>query len=243
MPFRFTREFSRLRLLLSLLALQAFPAARAAEWGGSVGATSDFVYRGLTLSDNKPSAQIDLHYFSQAGWFAGVTAASVERNRQDSTSAQLDAYAGYAWSPTDPWSLRLFGVHHDDPWNNPGGRYNYDEVSGTVAYADRLFLSMSVLPDLSIENQYGRVDRRAALTYDLALHQPLIGALSANAGVGYYDLRWVADSGYVYWDAGLAYDFGKLQLDVSYIGTDHTARSLFGSMAVNRLVASLLWHF
>ncbi|MDB5987637.1 MAG: hypothetical protein JWR16_2690 [Nevskia sp.] len=236
MPFRRS-------LLLALLLLQQVPVVQAADWGGAVGATSDFAYRGLTLSDNKPSGQIDLHYFSKSGWFAGATAASVQRSRYDSTSLQIDAYAGYAWTPTDPWSLRLFGVHHDDPWNNPSGRYNYDELSGTVAYADRLSLSMSVLPDLAVESQNGWADRRVALTYDAAFHQPLIGALSANAGVGYYDLRWVADTGYVYWNAGLAYDFGKLELDLSYIGTDHTARSLFGSVAVNRLVGSLLWHF
>jgi uncharacterized protein (TIGR02001 family) len=229
---------------MTMALLLTAPALRAQGWGGAVGVTSDYVYRGLTQSDNQPAGQADLHYYSSAGWLAGLWASSVRRSPFDSTTAEFDPYLGYNWPLQEPWSLRLLAVHHDYPWNNPGRHYNYDEVSATLGLADRAFFTAAYAPDLSIDGPYRSATGRSALSYDLALHQPLLRALSANAGVGYYDLRWAVDSGYVYWNAGLAYDFGRLQLDLSYIGTSQAARSLFyEDVAVNRLVATLLWHF
>jgi uncharacterized protein (TIGR02001 family) len=226
-------------LLLPAPALQA----QQAGWGGSVAVVSDYVYRGLTLSDNLSALQGDLHYYTADGWFAGAWITSVKRNPYVSTSAELDAYLGHAWSGSTPWSARLFAVHHDYPWDDPR-HYNYDELSGSLAYADRAALTVSFLPDASFDGPGRSLSGRAALSYDLALHQPLWRALSANAGVGYYDLRWAVDSGYVYWNAGLGYAWGPLQLDLSWIGTDQSARELYyPSTPVNRLVGTVLWRF
>ncbi len=230
--------------MLPLLWLAASTAAHADGWGGSLGLSSDNVYRGLTQSDNQPAGQIDLHYYGRSGWFAGVSAISVRRDPTDSTTAAFDAYLGYQWRFAQDWSARSSAIHHDYPWNNPGRHYNYDEFSGTLAYADRAFVTIAFSPDTSVQAPYHTASGRAALSYEVALRQPLPHAFSLNAGVGYYDLRWAANTGYVYWNAGLGYDLGRTQLDLSYIGTNDTARHLFyGDMAVNRLVATVLWHF
>ena len=229
---------------LALLALAASASVRAEGWGGSLGVSSDYVYRGLTQSDNLTAGQADLHYYDRSGWFAGLWATSVKRSPYDSVTAEFDPYLGYQWPVAKDWSARVSAEHHDYPWNNAGRHYNYEELSGTLAYADRAFVTVAFSPDTSIDARAGSVSGRAALAYDLALHQPLPHAFSLNAGVGYYDLRWAVNTGYVYWNAGLGYDFRRIQLDLSYIGTDGTARHLFyDGMAVNRLVASVLWHF
>lgn len=230
--------------VLALLVLAAPLAARAQGWGGSLGASSDYVYRGLTQSDNLPAGQADIHYYSQSGWFAGLGTTSVKRDPADTVTLEFDPYAGYQWPFAKDWSSRVAAVHHDYPWNNTGRHYNYEELSGTLAYADRLFATVAFSPDTSIIDRHTSVTGRATLAYDLALHQPLPHAFSLNAGVGYYDLCWAVHTGYVYWNAGLGYDFRRVQLDLSYIGTDGTARQLFYSgMAVNRLVGTVLWHF
>jgi uncharacterized protein (TIGR02001 family) len=225
--------------------LLACGGARAQGWGGSTGLSSNYVYRGLTQSDNQPAAQLDLHYYDPSGWFAGLWASSVKRSPYDSTSAEFDPYLGWQWRLAQPWSLRLEAVHHDYPWNNPGRHYDYEELSGTLAYADRVFATVAFSPDTSVETRYeGQVSGRAALSYDLALHQPLTAGFSAAAGLGYYDLRWAVDRGYVYWNAGLGWDRGRLHLELSWIDTGSTARRLFyDDVAVHRLVAGALWRF
>lgn len=231
-------------LALAALMLALPAAAQAQGWGGSLGLGSDYVYRGLTRNDNQLAAQADLHYYDRSGWFAGLWAANAKRNPFASTSLELDPYLGYQWPLAQDWSARVSGVHHDYLWSNSERHYNYDEVSGTLAYANRAFATVAFSPDTSIESRDQLVSGRATLSYDLAVHQPLPHAFSLNAGVGYYDLRWAIDTGYLYWNAGLGYDLGRVQLDLSYIGTDSTARHTFyDGVAVNRLVATVLWHF
>ena len=232
--------------MLALWVLLA-PAASQAQlqgWGGSLGLSSDYAYRGLTQSDNRPAGQADLHYYGRSGWFAGLWSSSVKRSPFDSVSAEFDPYLGYQWPVVRDWSARVAAVHHDYPWNSAGRHYNYEELSATLAYTDRAQLSVAFSPDTAVDARNLSVSGRAALAYDLALRQPLPYAFSLNAGVGYYDLRWAVNTGYVYWNAGLGYGQGRLQLDLSYIGTDGTARRLFyDGETVNRLVASALWHF
>jgi len=226
-----------------LAALLAAPACQAAGWGGSLGATSDYVFRGLSQSDGGPAAQADLHYYALAGAFGGLWASSVKQGPDSGTTAELNAYLGYARRLADDWSGRIMLVHYAYPGSAPRRRYDYDEAIGTIAWRDRLILSLAYSPDNAAESNGGGSSGRSARSCDLALHQPLPQAFSLNAAIGYNDLRGLVGRGYVYWNAGLAYDFGHTQLDLSYIGTDDTARSLFGSAATRRLTATLLWHF
>ncbi|MBL6750756.1 MAG: hypothetical protein ISP90_09555 [Nevskia sp.] len=230
--------------LLPALALLAAPSVRAAGWGGSLAATSDYVFRGLTLSDNRPSLQGDLHYYAEAGWYAGLWAASVRRSPEASASAELNLYGGHAWRLADSWTAKLGYVHYAYPGIAPRSRYDYDEFNGALAYRGRVFAGLAVSPDAAAESRYGSVTGRTVPTYWLALHQPLPLAVSFNAGAGYRDMQWLLHGGYWYWNAGLAYDFGHASFDLSYIGAGGQARALFYEGAVaDRWVGTLAWHF
>ncbi|MDI3259402.1 MAG: TorF family putative porin [Sinobacteraceae bacterium] len=220
------------------------PTAWGDGFGGALGVASDDVFRGISLSDHQPSVQGDVHYRADAGWFAGLAAASVKRGRDQGTTVELDPYLGFAWALDSDWSARLAYVHYAYPFNSPHRLYDYDEADGTLAWRDRAFLTVAASPDTGAETTRGTASGRAALAYSLGWHQPLPGAFSVSAGVGYYDLRWVIGTGYVYWNAGLSYDWGPMHLDASYIGTNATARQLYyDELAENRWVVSLLWRF
>lgn len=229
---------------LAVAALLACGDACAQGWGGSAGVVSDYVYRGLSLSSHDPAGQLDLHYRGQSGWYAGLWASSVRRFSFYSTSAEFDPYLGWQWRPAGNWSASLSAVHHNYPWDNPGHRYNYEEATASLGYAGRVFLSASFSPDSAVETRYRFVSGRAVPAYDLSLYQPLPRAFSVSAGIGYRDLRWAVDSGYVYGNAGLGWDWRGLHLDLSYITTNGTARRLFyDDVAVRSLVGSALWRF
>lgn len=232
----------RRHALLGACACGLAPAAFGAAWGGSLGASSDYVFRGVTQSDGEPSVQADAHYYAPAGWFAGLWAASVKRG-PDHLTAELNAYLGWSAPIAGPWNATLAAVHYDYPWNRPRQHYNYDELVGTLAYSDRAFLTVAASPDTAFEDGYGGARRGAAYSGDLAFHAPLRGALSANGGIGYYDVRRQLGAGYAYWSLGLGYDLGAVQLQVSYVGTSAVARTLFDDDAGQRWNAGALWHF
>jgi len=66
---------------------------------------------------------------------------------------------------------------------------------------------------------------------------------SLDAGIGFYDLHQEVGAGYAYWSAGVAKQWRYWQLTVRYIGTNAEARAVFGTLAVDRVVASAAWLF
>lgn len=223
-------------------SLAAAGVAHAGSFGGSLGATSDYVFRGISQSDGDPSGQIDLHYYGAQDWYAGLWAASVRRG-DERTTAELDAYLGYNFSIAGPWNGSVSLIHYDHPWNHPRSSYAYDELGATIAYSDRVFASFSASPDTAVELRYTDTSRHAAFAYDLAAHQPIARGWAADAGIGYYDLHRQVEAGYIYYSAGADFRWRALQLQLLYIGTNATAKRLFYDDAAHHWTVTALWRF
>jgi uncharacterized protein (TIGR02001 family) len=240
-----TDSFRHCSCLMILAALIAAPAsaARAGSWGGSVGAATAYLFHGLSLSSNSASAQADAYYHAASGWFGGVGGAGVRFGSYYDETVQLNAYLGKDWAFGDDWGARLTATRYQLLDIAPHPHYNYDALAGVLSFRDSLYLSASVLPDLSADSTRGSAHHKPALSADAAFHEPLWRRLSANAGVGYFDLQRLFGTGYVYGSAGLGCDFGPLHLDVAYVATNSTAKNLYEEMASNRWTAALLYRF
>lgn len=235
------RRQPRARWAVALLALLGMSAARGADFQGALGASSDNVFRGLSLSDEQPSLLADVHA-TGTQWFGGLAADSVRLGRRRRTSAQLIGYLGYQYQ----WGQDLrsaWSVRHYDYVSTFRNRYDYDEIDATLSWRDRLSAHLIGSPDTYEVSEYGRYGRGAAFAAELSGREPLPYALAAQLGVGYYDLRQEVGAGYVYWSAALSKQWDAWTFTVSYIGTDASARRLFGSEADQRLVASAVWSF
>ncbi|MBK1890271.1 hypothetical protein Undi14_09475 [Undibacterium sp. 14-3-2] len=84
-----------LTLTLSILFFLSVPAAHA-QISGSAGILSNYMYRGVSLSDDKAAVRLALNYDDTAGWFAGGQVVSGQLSTENSRHAQWTAYAGYA---------------------------------------------------------------------------------------------------------------------------------------------------
>ena len=232
-------------LLAAFVVGTATPAARA-DWAGSLAVTTDNVYRGLSQSNGKVSGQLEVNYHAAAGWYAGISAASVERGAAEGTHAQLAPYVGYEWRLAGEWHATVSAAHYEYAGYTPRRYYDYDELTATAAFGDRLFLTVAATPDFGAVSPRGYVSGRPAFSYEADLHLPVprTNTLSVNTGIGYDDLHHALGVGFVYWDAGLGYAFRAYELDVSYIGTSASARALIADEpATHRGVATLVWHF
>jgi uncharacterized protein (TIGR02001 family) len=222
----------------------SLPSLGQDRFGGSLAVTSDYVYRGVTQTYGRPAVQADLHYAATAGWSVGLWGSTIELNRWDGRTVELDAYAGYRWQLSDDWSAKTSVVHYDYPWNGSRVRYDYNELVGSIGFRNRAFLTVAWSFDASRYSTRGYVTDGNSIAYDAALSLPLRYSLTANFGLGYYDLRRLIDTGYAYWNIGLGFDRFPWRLDVSYIGTHASAVDLFyGRVAGDRLAASALWRF
>jgi uncharacterized protein (TIGR02001 family) len=229
-----------------LLLLACVPSARSADfWGGSIDVTTNYLVRGRSFSDDDPALQGDIHYHSPAGWLAGLFASTVKLGRNIPSTVELDAYVGYGLQLSDDWAARIQAVHYAYPWERISSYYEYDEFVGALAYRNALFFTITWSPDMTMvagESAYRA--NRSALSYEFAAQVPIKGAFAASIGLGYFDLSEVAELGYWYWNAGLAYTVGSMKLDLAYVGTSSEAeRIYYPGTAGDRVVATLSYHF
>lgn len=207
--------------LVAATALAFGAPAKADEFGYSVtlGATSDYVFRGISLSDEKPEAQgsIDFTYgqFYGGAWASGVSGAGFE-------PFELDLYAG--WKPVVGQFTFDFGII-GYLYPSADDALDYYEFKAAVSTEIVKSLTGGVIvyytPDQ--DNYVEAFAVEGSLAY--ALPQFGIFAPAISGGVGYTEADegtgfFLGSDEYTYWNAGLALVVEKLTLDFRYYDTD-----------------------
>jgi len=227
---------------LWLMVLLPTAVAWSAQFQGSIGASSNNVFRGLTQSQNEGSVEADA-YLSATHWFGGLTGESVKRLHSEPTSAELIGYVGYRQLLSDDWNAAVSVRHYDYVSTARRSRYDYDELEAAVSWRAQLTVALVASPDTYSAAAYRRFGRGAAFAIELNGREPLPYGLSLDAGIGYYDLRQEVNSGYAYWSAGVGKQWRRWEAALRYTGTNAEARRLFGRLAGDRLVAGITWFF
>ena len=235
--------------------MAASAPAIAAQIGGSVTLTSDYVYEGLSRTCGGPAAQGDVHGSVPSGTgtaeaFAGVWGSAGLGSSYCRAAREIDLYAGARWALGATSNLTLTYVHYAFPGGIyvyerlEGRRYDYDELAGRWAFENRVYVTLGWTPN-AIEYRYGQLSRaRSALHFGAEFHQPLGRWLTLSAGAGYDEVSDVSGAGYAFWSAGVSRPLGPIDLNLSYFGTAPRAERLFGSeVAGNRAAATAVWHF
>jgi len=133
-----------LRVVVVLGALLAAPCVHA-QVSGSVTLSSDYRFRGVSLSDDAPALQVGVVYDAADGWYAGASAANVRVPAYAPADAQLVAYFGYArrvrnglsWEVGAEYAMLLGASGYDYPEFYVG--LASDRFSGRLYYAPRYF--------------------------------------------------------------------------------------------------------
>ena len=231
-------------LLGGMLAALPTTARVEVAVGGHVTATTDYVLRGMSQTRGAPALQADLHFEHTSGWFGGAWGSTIDLNRGPGATLELNAYAGRNWQIDPAWSARATAVHYAYPNDTEFLRYDYDELIGSLAFRDRLVASVAWSPNTARYANYGGAQEGTSRTYDLVGHWPLTGSLTATVGVGYYELDDLFDTGYGYWNAGLAWTLPHLQVEFGWYSTTDQAEDLFGSETTGqRWSLTATWQF
>lgn len=232
--------------------------------GGSLAATTDYIYRGVSQSDGHGSLQADLHASSSGGTFGGIWASTRDRDLAPGTPGELQVYLGQRFGLGGDWSATVSG--RADYFVGGPSRHadDYQEISAAFTWLDRYTVSIGAIPNATryvpaVCQLNGRqypcyeVYRSAAFVADAAgqwlLRQGLFGGgLYLTAAAGYYragaaghDQAPAVD--YVYGNAGLALAWRRWRIDVGYFAAQRQAGELFPYPVANRLAGTLSWQF
>lgn len=228
-----------------VLACYSSAAATARiEWDGSLGVTSDYVQMGLSQTHGEPALQGGLRAQVSEGWSIGAWGSQFARNEASDGAFEIDVFAARVWQWSEDWVATLAATHYFYLNDTPYLDYDYDEIAFTVGYRSVVFATVAWSPDVSEFSGDRLAVKRRAVSYEMAVRQPLIGSWSFDAGAGYRDLTDLFDESYWYGHVGLSYALGQASLHLTYTLADHTAQRLFGvDRANNTWLGAAIWRF
>lgn len=195
--------------------------------------TTDYMYRGVSLSDGNPALQLGLDFESGTGVFAGLWAstADIESGADNHRDREVDYYAGYGRA-LGRWGLDATVIRYTYPAAR-GFDYDFSEYAVTASRGDRWWLEFAWAPRFLGHDL-------AARHWELSTRWPLRWGLSAGAGLAYFDLSAGGDAGYWHWQAGLTRSFDRVSLDLRYYDADGAPPGVRPDLRARaRLVASI----
>jgi uncharacterized protein (TIGR02001 family) len=195
------------------------PSAYNPKLTGSLTVTSDYVFRGITQSNEKPAMQAAVTLGDTTGPYIGAWASNVDFNDGDEAKVELDLSGGYKWA----WGLVSFDggvIYYAYPGASDTLDYDYWEgklaasvPAGPVTLTGSIFVS----PDF-----FGGSD--TAVYANGAASVPLFNSgVTANAAIGHQSIDDEASFGtsdYTDWTGGLSYTWEKFTFSIAYYDTD-----------------------
>jgi uncharacterized protein (TIGR02001 family) len=210
---------------LAILALMPF-AAQAQEdedspFSWSAAATSEYLFRGISQTDDHPALQGSVGYSFSNGLYVGAWASNVDFGAADTeTDAEIDTYVGWNGDLSDSANLDVQLVRYNYVGEPDGVDYAYNELITKVTFVETYSVTLGYTNDYlntSSDSFYGAVGG----SWDVG------GGYNLTAGLGYTTIQGPTD-GYADYSVGVNKDFGPVNIAVGYVGTDSEAEDLFG---------------
>ncbi|MDT8310942.1 MAG: TorF family putative porin [Methylophaga sp.] len=202
------------------------------NFSANVALTSNYLFRGITLSDNKPaiSGGFDWGY---EGFYLGTWASSV--SAVETEAVEIDYYGGYT-GEINGFAYSLDYIYYDYPGEASSGDPEdigdlaYYEYGGSLAYTfDSMWsptLGMSIMhsPDFFAESG----DATAIESFlDLSLTDDV--ALGMHLGTQKLDDKYNPVDSYTYYGIDLTKSLGNFAVTVGYSDTDSDGEEFQGS--------------
>jgi uncharacterized protein (TIGR02001 family) len=242
-------------LLLAGLGVQPARAVNLANGfalGGDVVLTSDYIYRGLSSSNNEPALQGDLHLTRDSS-FVGLWGSTRDSNLEPYANYELEIYLGHRFDLSSAWSAAVSARAHYLLGGALETSDDYQEVGASVSYLDLWTFSVTAIPNAvrywATYYGYERLSRAPALAAETSVQWLLHAGFYLTGGAGYYHVTGTgagieAANGYAYGNLGIAYDRRRWRLDAGYYLTGDKAQLMFPYPSANdHFAASITWRF
>jgi uncharacterized protein (TIGR02001 family) len=214
---------------LALALVAAAPQALAEGFSGSLALTSDYVFRGLSQTDEGAALQGELRFDHSSGLYAGLWASNVDFG-PGASGIEYDTFIGYAFALNDSVGADFQFVRYNYSGIDGGSDLEYNEFLASLSVNEMFSVTLGYSTNVFNSGDNG-------LYLGLGAAYPLTEKLSLTGGLGRYSLP--ADADYFDWNIGLEWDASPFTLALQAVGTDSDARRNFGAIADNRVVASV----
>jgi hypothetical protein len=223
------------------VALPGVAMAQGLDTTWRAGVGSAWLVRGVSLSaPGKPVVFADANAYA-AGWSFGGLLGHFETDAGETATA-VNLRAGHEWTLDARWSVMAHLRHLSYPGAEGLRPWCYNEVGASLADADRWLLSWSAETRRGpgCNDPVGPVIVSRSL--ELNGRWPLSTSTSLGGGIG--RRMYGARDGYLFGQAGLAWQHGGLQLLLDRVWVSPQAtRYYYSAIARDRWVATATWSF
>ncbi|WP_448211578.1 TorF family putative porin [Colwellia sp. MEBiC06753] len=103
-----------------------------AEVSLTLTAASDYLFNGVSQTDDKPAIQGSIDWAGESGWYIGSWASNVDFG--DDTDAEIDFYTGYSQELNDAWWYNVGLAYYTYVGGDNSSDINYTELSFTLGF-------------------------------------------------------------------------------------------------------------
>ncbi len=215
-------------ILTSLATAGLLASAGAiADVSGNISLTSDYVFRGLSQTDEKPAIQGGFDYAHDSGAYLGVWASNVDFEDGDEAEIEIDLYGGMTGTMGD-LGWQFGGIYYNYPGvaDSSGLKYDYWEVGPTLTYpVGPATASLMVMWSPNFFNETGK-----GLYTELGLSAP-VGSFEIGGTFGHQDIERNVKFGtpdYNNWSLYASTELAGVGLKLAYTDTELSSSECFG---------------
>ena len=213
-----------------LLTLAPVEMARAGV-SGSVALTSDYIFRGVSQTNQEPALQAGLEYAADSGFYVGTWGSNINwlsdlstTQAPISSSLELDGYAGYRGKFGDSGGFDVGALYYWYPGDYPSGFNSADTTELYFGISAGVF---SAKYSYALTDLFGYADSDGSGYLDAAVNWEFVPTWTLNLHGGKQWIENNEDFEYTDWKLGVTRSFdGGFAVAIAYTDTD-TERALY----------------
>ena len=223
--------------LLAILPVAGIAHAEQGPISANLSLSTDYAFRGVSQTDERPAIQGGFDYAHASGLYAGVWASNVSwlSDAGASNSLETNIYGGYAGEAAGiGYDIGVLHYYYPDDfdraWRNDTG---LDSPNTTEGYVGLSWSFLTFKYSYAFTELFGLDDSDGSQYFDLAAAYEVADGLTLNAHFGRQRIVGPVDS-YNDWKLGVTKALAGFNLGLHYVDTDES-----GDLAEERVVFSV----
>lgn len=211
----------------------------------NVGLASEYSYRGISQSDNKPALSAGADYSHASGFYLGTWASTItwleDTAAYDKSKVELDLYGGFKKEVAKDTTVDLGVLKYVYPGDKVAGVVH---PNTTELYAALNYKTYGIKYSHSVTNLFGLADSKNSQYLDLYANIDIAEGTQLNLHYGKQNVKNSSVSDYADYKIGVTKDFGFASGSLAYVKTTGDATDAAKGTALEdwfdgRVIASI----